>query len=191
MIAKQPRRLLLLQLLIAGALLLGCPGLGLAQFDEDFGEDEFFGADDQFLESDEDLFGTPEDDFTEGGQFVDESLLPPAGGVTAGSRQSQLRALSERDQLPMNAAWGAGTGLLIGGWFALINNGTNRETQRSLGLGIVIGTIIGVTVGVKSLIVPNAPIPVSRAVPFEDRGSFAAMAAVPRSPFQFTYAIRF
>jgi hypothetical protein len=130
-----------------------------AQGSEDtfFDDDDFAPDDDPFKQQDE--FGVPQDDTTEGGEFIDETQLP-GGEITAGGRQAQLRLLGERDLLPRNAAWGAGTGLLIGGWFALINQGTSRETQRSLGLGVVVGTLIGLAVGARTLIAPNAPQPV-------------------------------
>ena len=58
-----------------------------------------------------------------------------------------LAAMTEkdRDDLPFNIAWGAGTGLLIGGWFALINEGDNRETQQAIGVGVVPGSVCRVT----------------------------------------------
>lgn len=145
--------------LIMACLLMGGPGLGFAQFYNDStSEDDFFENDDLFFGSGEDEFGiTREDDFTEGDQYVDESLLGPGTSITPGGRRLELRMLGEREMLPLNGAWGAGTGLLIGGWFALISQGNNRETQRSLGMGIVIGAIIGVTVGLKSVISPDSP----------------------------------
>ena len=191
MFAKWPRIALLLPLALVLVVLAGYPGAASAQFDDEFGEDDFFGGPDDGFESDEDLFGLPEEDFTEGGEFVDESQLPPGQVVTEGGRQLQLRALTEREQLPVNAAWGAGTGLLIGGWFALINNGTNRETQRSLGLGIVVGTIIGITVGIRSLIAPNGPIPISQSSPSLWGGASAPLAAAGATPFRFNYTLRF
>ena len=191
MIVKWPRIAFLLTIALAVFVLAGYPGTVSAQFDEEFGEDDFFGGPDDGFGTDEELFGTPEEDFTEGGEFVDESQLPPGQVVTEGGRQLQLRALTEREQLPVNAGWGAGTGLLIGGWFALINNGTNRETQRSLGLGIVVGTIIGITVGIRSLITPNAPIPISQSSPSLWGESFTPLAAAGSTPLQINYTLKF
>ena len=145
-----------------------------------------------FKEQDE--FGMPSEDFTEGGEFIDESTLTPAEeAVTIGGRQGQLRLLGERQLLPQNAAWGAGTGLLIGGWFALINQGTNRETQRSLGLGVVLGTIVGLAVGARSLIAPKAPQPVGALDLWRnDSGSGAfALGGLSGSPLTMTFTFRF
>lgn len=188
MFAKWPHIVFLLSVAL---VLAGYPGPVSAQFDDEFGEDDFFGGDDDGFGSGDDFFGTPEEDFTDGGEFVDESQLPPAQVITEGGRQFQLRALGERERLPMNAAWGAGTGLMIGGWFALINNGTNRETQRSLGLGIVVGTIIGITVGIRSLIAPNAPIPISQSAPSLWGEPSSALAVAGASPFRFNYTLKF
>jgi hypothetical protein len=151
----------LLIVITAAAPMLAAPGIARAQFftddpESDFGtspEDEFFemGAD----EFGEPLPGSPEQDITEGDTYVDEGTQPAT--ITVGGRQVQLRLATERELLPMNAAWGAGTGLLIGGWFALINAGSNRETQRAIGVGIVLGAIIGTVVGLKYVINPSAP----------------------------------
>ncbi len=105
---------------------------------------------------------TGQEDQTEGNQYVDESGGAGVSGQTLqGARQQQIRVSNERADLPMNAAWGAGTGLLIGGWLALIGAGSNRDTQRNIGTGIVVGALVGLAVGAKSVINPNAPSPVA------------------------------
>jgi len=68
-----------------------------------------------------------------------------------------LRAKGEQEIMPLNVAWGAGTGLLIGGWFALIQNSDDRTTQRAIGMGIVLGTGLGAFLGMRNVIFPNAP----------------------------------
>ncbi len=148
---------LLMVTVLAAPLLY--PSRAHAQFFDDDPDSEFTqDQEDEFFDSNAEEFGTApgggEGDVTEGDSYVDESQQ--GGTITVGGRQIQLRLASDRELLPMNAAWGAGTGLLIGGWFALINAGNNRDTQRSIGLGIVIGAAIGVTVGLKTVINPNA-----------------------------------
>ena len=195
MFAKRQGLLLIVPLL---ALLwwLTLSGVPRAQGTDDyfFEDDQGFQEDDPFQQQDE--FGMPADDFTEGGEFIDESTLPGAEqGISLGGRQQQLRVLGEREQLPQNAVWGAGTGLLIGGWFALINQGTSRETQRSLGLGVVLGTLVGLAVGARSLIAPKAPQPVSALDPWrDDRGgnlSFTASHGQSSPLTFFTFTFRF
>ncbi len=129
-------------------------------FRENSGRDDFVETDELFLQERERRLGgaKPRDDFSEGGRFVEEERRGPTRGrVTQRSRRTQLGLAEEREQLPLNAAWGAGTGLLIGGWFALIGNGDDRDTQRSIGLGVVLGALLGVFVGTQILINPNAP----------------------------------
>lgn len=155
---KLPLALLVFVLL---ASLVTLPTASYAQFyDESLESDELFPeSGEDYFEPSQDEFGAPrERDFTEGDEYVDESTLPPSQqGVTPTGRQLQLNLQEDRQTLPLNAGWGAGTGLLIGGWFALINQGDNRTTQRSIGLGIVLGTILGAVVGVRSVINPDTP----------------------------------
>lgn len=163
-------------------LLAGAPVARAQFFDESLeGQDLFIQDEDQYFE--EGLgqgqmgpggTGT-EPDYTEGQRFVDESLIPPSQrGLTVGARQLQLTLGQERETLPLNVAWGAGTGLLIGGWFALIGEGDNRQTQRSIGLGIVTGILLGMVVGTRTVFNPDAPrpiTPVSQAAPPADEQS--------------------
>ncbi len=191
MIAKRRGLLILTQILLAAWLWTGQAQPAAAQLGGDFFEEEdFFEEDDPFR--DEDEFGLPQEDFTEGGEFIDESTLPPSEQGLIGGRQRELRLLGERELLPLNAAWGAGTGLIIGGWFALINQGTSRETQRSLGLGVVVGTVIGLLVGARTLVAPDSPT-AAAPVEFSSSGDHDSLAATSLGslPFQMTYTLRF
>ncbi len=170
----------------------------MAQFlSDEFSRDEFVESDEGFAE-DRGEFGAPRltEDFTEGGQFVDEEQARPSGvgGITIRGRTTQLRLEREKATLPLNVAWGAATGLLIGGWFALINEGNDRDTQRSIGMGAVLGGMLGLTVGLKTVIAPDAP----RAAfnPPAHRGESKSLplvaSASPRPPpFQFAFRLRF
>jgi hypothetical protein len=196
MLAKlRPARLGMFALLLI-ALCGGWAAPARAQGSEDtfFEDQDFFPDEDPFQETDE--FGVPQDDFTEGGEFIDESTVE-GEEITAEGRQAQLRLLGERELLPTNAAWGAGTGLLIGGWFALINQGTSRETQRSLGLGVVLGTLVGLAVGARTLFSPSAAQPISATDlnPLHDSAerdnqAFAA-SSLFNSPIQLSVTFRF
>jgi hypothetical protein len=138
-------------------------------FDETLEQDDLFSKDDdQFFEPRGDDLGEPsqEKDFTEGNKFVDDTLAPgEQGGVTAKDRRFQLTLKDDRNDLPLNIAWGAGTGLLLGGWYALINEGDNRETQRSIGMGVVLGLIAGTLIGTRSVFAPDAARPVGKNGP--------------------------
>lgn len=167
---RTPHRLMsfFCALVLLGHLLLAGATPAFAQFfDESLEQEDLFVEEDAAFAEDSGAqdFGqptSPEQDFTESNRFVDESLLPSGGpGTTVGGRQLQLTLGRDRETLPLNVAWGAGTGLLIGGWFALINEGDNRQTQRSIGLGIVAGILLGIAVGTRTVLDPNAPRPTS------------------------------
>ena len=186
---------------LAVLLLLICmalPGPVMAQFfDDEFNRDDFVESEEDFTE-DAGGFDRPPagDDFTEGGQFVDEEKAEERGpaGATVTGRKDELRLADEKRDLPFNIAWGAGTGLLIGGWFSLTGNGDDRTTQRSIGLGIVLGALLGMTVGLKSVIVPDAPraamrLPGREADP---AGSLVSISALPPPPpLSFGFSLRF
>jgi hypothetical protein len=116
-------------------------------------------GDDEFLDSDSlTPLGEGEEDFTEGNQYVDESIGGP-GSINLGLRQAQVRIRQEREQFPLNAAWGGATGLLLGGWFAMLNAGDNRSTLQSVGTGVVLGVLLGIAVGARTVINPDSPVP--------------------------------
>ena len=177
--AKIPNftKLLVMFLAAASLLLQGLPAQ--AQFlRDDFEREGFIESDDGFVEGEEG-FAIPreEDEFSEGGRFVEEDRdFTSRRGLTLRSRRSQIQLAEERELLPLNAAWGAGTGLLIGGWFALISNGDNRDTQRSVGVGVVLGTLLGTMVGTKTLVNPDAPRAVMHPSP-ENRPPGSGLAA--------------
>lgn len=157
-------------------------------FDETLEQDELFVEDeDQFFESRGDDLGGPgqEQDFTEGDKFVDETGAPGGGGgVSRTSRKFQLTLERDRDDLPFNIAWGAGTGLLIGGWFALIGEGDNRQTQQAIGIGIVAGILLGTFIGTRSVFDPSATRAISSvAPPPSTDGGFTPLVSLnPRKP---------
>jgi hypothetical protein len=102
---------------------------------------------------------TGDQDQTDNKQYVDEGT--PGGSVNLNFRQTQARIGQEQSQFPRNLGWGAATGLLIGGWLALLNAGDNRSNLRSLGTGVVLGAGLGVLIGMRTVIDPNAPVPSS------------------------------
>ena len=188
-------------LMVGYALTLGAGPAHAQFFNDDFGSagNEFSTSDDVFTEDTGtgDGFTSPPEDYSGGGEFVEEGKAAAAGArsteITIAGRRTQLRLVGEKEQLPFNGAWGAGTGLLIGGWIALINDGSNRETQRSIGLGIVLGTLVGLAVGTKSLIAPNAPQPVSfnGPAPGEERAPLLAYAPPPAETTLLHLQLRF
>jgi hypothetical protein len=66
---------------------------------------------------------------------------------------------SERRNLVGNVAYGAGTGLMLGGWFTFLRPGTSREQFRTIGTSTVVGGLIGALIGSRSVWNPAAPRP--------------------------------
>ena len=63
-------------------------------------------------------------------------------------------AIEESKQnLKSNLIYGAATGLLIGGWYTLIQPGDSRSNLRNLGAGAVLGTLLGLAIGTKKIYV--------------------------------------
>ena len=64
-----------------------------------------------------------------------------------------LAAALEKDKqyLPDNIMYGLGTGLTIGGWFALLQGSSARDNTRYIGLGLVGGAMLGIAIGTKSV----------------------------------------
>lgn len=196
---KAPISLFLVVALLLAVLCTSAvaPSTALAQFfDESLEQEDLFVEDeDQFFDSGGgDEFGTasgPEQDFGEGNQYIDETLVPSdQRDVSEGGRRFQMTLTTERETLPLNVAWGAGTGLLLGGWFALISEGDNRGTQRSIGMGIVAGVIIGSIVGTRSLLNPAAAQPVGQLAPHPAQDDPAVTPLVTLTPNEQSIGIR-
>ncbi len=110
--------------------------------------------------------GVSEDDFGIGGEedddaYVDEDVLSDDTQQLLESALLQRRNFlaEEKANFAPNVLYGVGTGLMIGGWFALLTATTSRDTLRSIGLGIVLGGVMGAVIGGRSVITPNAPRP--------------------------------
>jgi len=66
----------------------------------------------------------------------------------------------EGKAVPSNLGYGAGTGLMIGTWFAFIRKETNtRQQLRTIGTSTVLGAIIGIMLGTRSVWDPGAARP--------------------------------
>jgi len=92
---------------------------------------------------------------TQDQQYIGEDQAKEA---EAAARQSGIPAVNiaealEKDKklLPDNILYGIGTGVVIGGWFALQLGESARENTRFLSVGVLAGILLGVAVGTKSL----------------------------------------
>ena len=69
-----------------------------------------------------------------------------------------------------NLGYGAGTGLMMGTWFAFIRKETNTRQQfRTIGTSTVLGAVLGIMLGTRSVWNPGAPRPEENSQP---TGSF-------------------
>src|SRR3989339_145228 len=93
-----------------------------------------------------------------GGEYVgDEELRNlEEAARNAQTPQLNLAAQLEKDKelLPDNIIYGLGTGLAMGGWYALLAKKGARENAQYLGGGAVLGLLLGLAVGTKSVYQP-------------------------------------
>jgi len=101
----------------------------------------------------------PEEEEPGASGYVNEPTPGARPAVEQSARESQLRRGGEAKTLPANLGWGAATGLLIGGWLALLNQGSNRANLQNIGTGIVIGSLLGIAIGARFTINPETPVP--------------------------------
>lgn len=89
------------------------------------------------------------------GQYLSEEEVGEIEKAAKKARKPSINlaeALEKDKQLmPDNIIYGLGTGLTIGGWFALLQGKSARDNVRYLGTGIVSGVLLGVIVGSKSI----------------------------------------
>jgi len=93
-----------------------------------------------------------------GGDYIGDEELK---NIEAAAKRSQgpglnLAAQLEKDKqmLPDNVMYGLGTGVMIGGWFAILQGKNARDNTRYLGVGVVVGTLLGMAIGTKSVYQP-------------------------------------
>ena len=142
--------------------------------DDEFGFEQF--TDDDFQSSD---FGTGgiQDFGIQPGQYPSDSLDSQyestdqylEEGAFSEETESTLKddLLVRRELLsqegkdaPSNLGYGAGTGLMMGTWFAFIRKETNTRQQfRTIGSSTVLGAVVGIMLGTRSVWNPGAPRP--------------------------------
>ena len=129
--------------------------------------DDFQSADqidDPFTEPDpaateEDAFG--EEALPEEEQYVDEEQFSDESENFLRLNILDQERLNEQEKVHMisNVAYGAGTGAMIGLWFAFLRPGTSRDQFRTIGTSTVLGGIIGSLMGSRSFWNPGGPRP--------------------------------
>ena len=72
----------------------------------------------------------------------------------------------EGKDAPSNLGYGAGSGLMMGTWFAFIRKETNTRQQfRTIGTSTVLGAVVGIMLGTRSVWNPGAPRPEDNSQP--------------------------
>ena len=134
---------------------------------EQLGGDDFQ-SDDFGTQSAQDLFEPSDSQFDSGDQYLDEGAFSDETETTLKEDLLVRRELlsQEGKDAPSNLGYGAGTGLMIGTWFAFIRKETNTRQQfRTIGTSTVLGAVIGIMLGTRSVWDPGAPRPEESAEP--------------------------
>ena len=134
---------------------------------EQLGGDDFQ-SDDFRTQPAQDLFEPSDSQFDSGDQYFDEGAFSDETESTLKDDLLVRRELlsQEGKDAPSNLGYGAGTGLMIGTWFAFIRKETNTRQQfRTIGTSTVLGAVIGIMLGTRSVWDPGAPRPEESAEP--------------------------
>ena len=134
---------------------------------EQLGGDDFQ-SDDFGTQPAQDLFEPSDSQFDSGDQYFDEGAFSDETESTMKDDLLVRRELlsQEGKDAPSNLGYGAGTGLMIGTWFAFIRKETNTRQQfRTIGTSTVLGAVIGIMLGTRSVWDPGAPRPEESAEP--------------------------
>ena len=136
---------------------------------EQFGDDDFQGSDfgtdglqgfgNQSGQDPQDPFDSP---FDSGNNYLDEGAFSDETESTLKDDLLVRRELLSKEgkEAPSNLGYGAGSGLMMGTWFAFIRKETNTRQQfRTIGTSTVLGALIGVMLGTRSVWNPGAPRP--------------------------------
>ena len=134
---------------------------------EQLGGDDFQ-SDDFGTQPAQDLIEPSDSQFDSEDQYFDEGAFSDETETTLKEDLLVRRELlsQEGKDAPSNLGYGAGTGLMIGTWFAFIRKETNTRQQfRTIGTSTVLGAVIGIMLGTRSVWDPGAPRPEESAEP--------------------------
>ena len=134
---------------------------------EQLGGDDFQ-SDDFGTQPAQDLIEPSDSQFDSRDQYFDEGAFSDETESTLKDDLLVRRELlsQEGKDAPSNLGYGAGTGLMIGTWFAFIRKETNTRQQfRTIGTSTVLGAVIGIMLGTRSVWDPDAPRPEDSAEP--------------------------
>ena len=136
---------------------------------EQFGDDNFQGSDfgsdgfqDFGSQSGQDPQDPFESQFDSGNNYLDEGAFSDETESTLKDDLIIRRKLLSKEgkEAPSNLGYGAGTGLMMGTWFAFIRKETSTRQQfRTIGTSTVLGALVGIMLGTRSVWDPGAPRP--------------------------------
>ena len=132
--------------------------------DDDFQSNDFGtgGIQDFGIQSGQDSSDSLDSQYESTDQYLEEGAFSEETESTLKDDLIVRRELlsQEGKDAPSNLGYGAGTGLMMGTWFAFIRKETNTRQQfRTIGTSTVLGAVVGIMLGTRSVWNPGAPRP--------------------------------
>jgi len=165
-------------------MLKGDDEFGFEQFtDDDFQSSDFGsgGIQDFGIQPGQDRSDSLDSQYESSDQYLEEGAFSEETESTLKDDLIVRRELlsQEGKDAPSNLGYGAGTGLMMGTWFAFIRKETNTRQQfRTIGTSTVLGAVVGIMLGTRSVWNPGAPRPEDNSQPtgfkFNPSGWFLA-----------------
>ena len=146
-------------------MLEGDDEFGFEQFsDDDFQSSDFGsgGIQDFGIQPGQDSSDSLDSQYESTDQYLEEGAFSEETESTLKDDLIVRRELlsQEGKDAPSNLGYGAGTGLMMGTWFAFIRKETNTRQQfRTIGSSTVLGALVGIMLGTRSVWNPSAPRP--------------------------------
>ena len=146
-------------------MLEGDDEFGFEQFtDDDFQSSDFgtVGIQDFGIQPGQDRSDSLDSQYESTDQYLEEGAFSEETESTLKDDLIVRRELlsQEGKDAPSNLGYGAGTGLMMGTWFAFIRKETNTRQQfRTIGTSTVLGAVVGIMLGTRSVWNPGAPRP--------------------------------
>ena len=151
-------------------MLEGDDEFGFEQFTDDFQSSDFGtgGLQDFGIQPGQDRSDSLDSQYQSTDQYLEEGAFSEETESTLKDDLIVRRELlsQEGKNAPSNLGYGAGTGLMMGTWFAFIRKETNTRQQfRTIGSSTVLGAVVGIMLGTRSVWNPGAPRPEDNSQP--------------------------
>ena len=146
-------------------MLEGDDEFGFEQFSDDDFQSSGFGSggiQDFGIQPGQDTSDSLDSQYESTDQYLEEGAFSEETESTLKDDLIVRRELlsQEGKDAPSNLGYGAGTGLMMGTWFAFIRKETNTRQQfRTIGSSTVLGALVGIMLGTRSVWNPGAPRP--------------------------------